>query len=67
MGHADFATRILRMGNRLFLKGNSTLKLRMKNLVPSWQVFKEVASIGLAPFIMQFASSAVAILLNNGL
>ncbi len=50
-----------------FLRGNSTLKLRIKNLVPSWQIFKEVASIGLAPFVMQFASTAVAILLNNGL
>ena len=43
------------------------MKLRMKNLLPSWQVFKEISSIGLAPFVMQFASTVVAILLNNGL
>lgn len=50
-----------------FIRGKGTLKLRVKNLVPSWQVFKEVASIGLAPFFMQFASIVVAILMNNGL
>lgn len=50
-----------------FVKGNSTLKLRMKNLVPSWQAFKEVASIGLSPFVMQIAATAVAILMNTGL
>ncbi|MFD2413577.1 MATE family efflux transporter [Paenibacillus rhizoplanae] len=50
-----------------FVKGNSTLKLRMKNLVPSWRAFKEVASIGLSPFVMQIAATAVAILMNTGL
>ena len=50
-----------------FLRGNSILKLRRKNLLPSWQGFGEISSIGLAPFVMQLASTVVAILLNNGL
>lgn len=50
-----------------FIRGKGALKFHIRNLLPSWAVFKEVASIGMAPFLIQFASVLVSILMNNGL
>lgn len=50
-----------------FIGDKSFLKLRMKNMVPDWQIIGQIIKNGLAPFSMQFAASIVAVLFNFGL
>jgi putative MATE family efflux protein len=52
---------------RYFLGGKSHLKLRARNLVPSWALVKRIAAIGSPPFAMQIAASAMNGILNNQL
>ena len=47
-----------------FTKGNSSLKLRRKNLKLQKEIILEIFAIGMSPFAMQVAASVVTILLN---
>lgn len=72
IGGAAWATLISQLISSIwvishFVRGKGTLKLHIKNLIPKWQIIKEIASIGMAPFFMQFASVIVSILMNSGL
>ncbi|MBC7075283.1 MAG: MATE family efflux transporter [Syntrophomonadaceae bacterium] len=50
-----------------FFTGRSLVKLRLKNLKPSWPVLASIMAIGFAPFGMQIASSAQQLILNRTL
>jgi len=50
-----------------YISGKSSLKLRPRNLIPSWKIFLTIFPIGLAPFLMQSASSIVMMLMNRKL
>lgn len=47
-----------------FMGKNSFLRLRKKNIRLPWETVKAIISIGLSPFSMQVAASAVVILIN---
>lgn len=50
-----------------FTKGSSTLKIRRKNLRLDKSVVLSIFAIGISPFSMQIAQSAVQIVCNNSL
>jgi len=50
-----------------FVKGKSLLKLKRINMKLDGQLVKEIISIGMSPFIMQVAASAVTIIINTHL
>jgi len=50
-----------------FLFGNSLLKIRKSNLKIRPRIIKSIVTIGLSPFAMQLAASAVVIFMNKGL
>jgi len=50
-----------------FTKGSSTLKIRRKNLKLDKEVVLSICAIGIGPFSMQIAQSAVQIASNNSL
>jgi len=50
-----------------FTKGSSTLKIRRKNLKLDKSVVLSIFAIGVSPFSMQIAQSAVQIVCNNSL
>lgn len=52
---------------RYFLNGNSNIKLKLKNLKLKKEIFIGIASIGIAPFIMQMSNSIVVIFINKNL
>ncbi|MEI6857587.1 MATE family efflux transporter [Psychrilyobacter sp.] len=52
---------------RHFLNGNSNIKLKLKNLKLKKEILLGIASIGIAPFIMQSSNSIVVIFINKNL
>lgn len=50
-----------------FMNKNSMLRLRWKNIRFNLKIVWAIVSIGLSPFFIQFASSAVAFFINNRL
>ena len=50
-----------------FTKGSSTLKIRRKNLKLDKSVVLSIFAIGISPFTMQIAQSAVQVVSNNSL
>lgn len=50
-----------------FFSGKSTLTIKREYLKLKWPIFKEIVSIGFAPFAMQLAASMVTVLLNTNL
>lgn len=48
-----------------YMSGNSTLKIRLKNLIPDWGITKEIMAIGFGPLIMTAGGSFVAIVMNK--
>lgn len=52
---------------RHFLKDNSNIKLKLKNLKLKKNILLGIASIGIAPFIMQMSNSIVVIFINKNL
>jgi len=50
-----------------FLNGNSNIKLKLKNLKLKKEILFGIASIGIAPFIMQMSNSIVVIFINKSL
>lgn len=52
---------------RHFLNGNSNIKLKLKNLKLKKEILIGIASIGIAPFIMQMSNSIVVIFINKNL
>jgi putative MATE family efflux protein len=50
-----------------FLKGSSSLKLRIKNFKIDKQIVLNIFSIGMSPFAMQLAASVVSIVSNKAL
>ncbi|EDS78388.1 MATE family efflux transporter [Clostridium massiliodielmoense] len=50
-----------------YTKGNSNLKLKKENFKLDGQLVKIIFTIGVAPFSMQIASSAVQVITNNTL
>lgn len=50
-----------------FLYGNSLLKISKTNLKVRFKIVKSIVAIGLSPFAMQLAASAVVIFMNKGL
>ncbi len=50
-----------------FTKGSSTLKLRKRNLKLDKKIVLSIFAIGISPFSMQLAQSAVQIVANNSL
>ncbi|MFL0194879.1 MATE family efflux transporter [Clostridium sp. WILCCON 0269] len=69
---AAFATVIAQCVNMIwvlyyFLKGNSMLKIRKKNLILKWETVISIFSIGMSPFAMQLAASVVNVVLNKSL
>ena len=49
----------------VYLRGNTTLSIRLADFKPSMQIFKEVLKIGLPSTIAQTISSVAVILFNN--
>lgn len=47
-----------------FLNKNSDVRLRSKMIKLDWDIIKSVVSIGLSPFFIQIAASAVVVLIN---
>jgi putative MATE family efflux protein len=64
---ATVTTQILVSGYIIyhFTKGNSNLKLRMKNLRIETSVLLKIFAIGLSPFLLQMAASFTTFLFNN--
>jgi len=52
---------------RHFLNGNSNIKLKFKHLKLKKEILIGIASIGIAPFIMQMSNSIVVIFINKNL
>jgi len=52
---------------RHFLNGNSNIKLKLKHLKLKKEILIGIASIGIAPFIMQMSNSIVVIFINKNL
>ncbi|OQY41915.1 MAG: hypothetical protein B6227_03820 [Fusobacteriia bacterium 4572_74] len=52
---------------KYFLTGNSNIKLKFKNLKLKKEILIGIASIGIAPFIMQMSNSIVVIFINKNL
>ena len=50
---------------RHFLGGRSRITFRAKNMKLDFAVIREIASIGVAPFIMQMSNSIVVIFINK--
>lgn len=50
-----------------FLRGNSMLKIKRKNLSLKIETVKNIFSIGMSPFAMQIAASLVNVVLNRSL
>lgn len=50
-----------------FFRGNSSLKVKRKNLRLQKDIVLGIFSIGMSPFAMQFAASIITILLNSSL
>lgn len=50
-----------------FLDKNSYIKLRVKNMKLKWELIKPIISIGMSPFFMQIAASAIVIFVNHQL
>ncbi|MDD4801829.1 MAG: MATE family efflux transporter [Syntrophomonas sp.] len=50
-----------------FFTGRSLIKLRLRNLRPTWSVLSAVIAIGFAPSAMQIASSVQQVILNKTL
>ncbi len=50
-----------------FFTGRSLVKLRARNLRPSWPILSGIMAIGFAPFAMQIASSIQQVILNKTL
>jgi putative MATE family efflux protein len=64
---ATVTTQILVSGYIIyhFTKGNSNLKLRLKNLRIEKSVLLKIFAIGLSPFLLQMAASFTTFLFNN--
>jgi len=52
---------------RHFIKGNSNIKLKLKNMKLKKEILIGIAGIGIAPFIMQMSNSIVVIFINKNL
>ena len=50
-----------------FLRNQSHLRIRVRNLKLKLTVVREITAIGSAPFLMQMAASVIGIILNNSL
>ena len=50
-----------------FFTGRSLIKLKVRNLRPSWPILSSIMAIGLAPFSMQIAASIQQVILNKTL
>ncbi|OGU39488.1 MAG: MATE family efflux transporter [Ignavibacteria bacterium GWB2_35_12] len=50
-----------------FFSKRSTIKLRLKNLIPGKEIVLGMLSIGVSPFVMQIASSIVVLIANRNL
>ena len=48
-----------------FINGKSLLKIKLKHLIPDFNVASSIIKIGLAPFFMQIIASTLNIVLNN--
>lgn len=52
---------------RHFIKGDSNIKLKLKNMKLKKDILLGIAGIGIAPFIMQMSNSIVVIFINKNL
>ncbi|MGB6129459.1 MAG: MATE family efflux transporter [Psychrilyobacter sp.] len=52
---------------RHFIKGDSNIKLKLKNMKLKKEILIGIAGIGIAPFIMQMSNSIVVIFINKNL
>lgn len=50
-----------------FIKGKSTVKLKVKNMKLEGSIVKAIVSIGMSPFAIQIAASVVSIVANKSL
>lgn len=50
---------------RFLLSSKSILRIRKKNLLPSWRIALSIATLGISPFIMQSTESLVNIVFNT--
>ena len=50
-----------------FSFGKSSLKVRLKSLLPEWSIIREMVTVGLSAFSRQVAGSMLAIIMNNSL
>lgn len=50
-----------------FFTGRSLVKIRIKNLRPTWPILTSIMAIGFAPFAMQIAASIQQVILNKSL
>ncbi|MBU1239364.1 MATE family efflux transporter [Myxococcota bacterium] len=49
----------------LYLRGKTTLKIRVTNLAPVWKILREVFAVGASVFVRQMAGSLMTIIINN--
>jgi len=50
-----------------YLRGNSVLKLKLKDFIPAWSVYSKFLAIGFSTFISTIGSSIAMSFLNRGL
>jgi len=50
-----------------FWSGKSVLRLRLKNMIPSFYIIRSILALGIAPFILQLASSVQNVIMNKSL
>jgi len=50
-----------------YFTGRSLVKIRVKNLLPSWPILTSIMAIGFAPFALQVANSVQNLILNKTL
>lgn len=51
-----------------FLTGKKTiLKIKLKNLIPDWNIIGLILSLGVSPFIMQMTECLIQLTFNNGM
>lgn len=62
---AQFISFLVAIG--FYLTGRSSLPVRLEHIRLDWEVTREVAALGLAPFVRQFGQSLFIIIVNNAL
>ena len=50
-----------------FWSGKSILRIRLKNMIPSFHIIRSILALGIAPFVLQLAASVQNVIMNKSL